>query len=156
MGKHSSHSLLPLFPGAVRFAKGRWWALCFAHEDERRSLLLSKNDHGWRYHCYVCGADGDALDVLMKRDEMTYRDALAFVGGDNGLGEPDRPLPPIFTRPQFKWLAICDSCGLEEVRVRDVDHLAELTDRRDDSWEIAPDGTGAIGPVCLRLRGLSV
>jgi len=148
MGKHSSHSLLPLFPEAKRFATGRWWALCFAHEDERKSLLLSQNDHGWRYHCYVCGADGDALDVLLKRERMTYGAALKALHSED-------PVAPRLYRDPYKWLAICDSCGLEEVRVRDVGHLVELCDKgNDDSWEIAPDGIGAIGPVCLRNGGM--
>lgn len=143
MGKHSSHALLPLFPGARRFAEGRWWATCFAHDDDRASLLLSKNDHGWRYHCYVCGADGDAVDVLMKRDGKTYGEALRAL-------QDNDPVPPRLYRDPYRWLAICDSCGVEEIKIRDVGHLVELRDRGDDSWEIAPDGVGCVGPVCLR------
>jgi len=96
----------------------------------------------------VCGADGDALDVLLKRERMTYGAALKALHSED-------PVAPRLYRDPYKWLAICDSCGLEEVRVRDVGHLVELCDKgNDDSWEIAPDGIGAIGPVCLRNGGM--
>jgi hypothetical protein len=145
VGKHSAHSLLPLFPEAKRFAKGRWWALCFAHEDTNKSLLLSKNDHGWRFHCYVCHVDGDAVDVLTRREELTYSQALKRL-------DTEEPVAPRLHVEKYKWLAICDVCKVESVKIKDMNHLVELT-MQCDRWEIASDGIACVGPVCLRTFG---
>ena len=50
-------------------------ALCHAHNDRRPSLHVYR-DHGY---CYVCNWRGDAIDYVMEREGIGFREALRKV-----------------------------------------------------------------------------
>ena len=140
-------ALPALFPDARRINDRLYVTHCPFHEDEHASLRLEfyKKRAKWRFKCFPCGATGDAIDILVKRDNMTFRQALDVLG----LKEP-----PAFDvwKPRFRWLMVCDACRNERVEVRDMAHLIELADEGrtlGGHWEIASDGIAAIGPQCL-------
>lgn len=49
-------------------------ALCPFHEEKTPSFLIHKGDS--HYHCFGCGAHGDAISFLMEYAKMTFVEAL--------------------------------------------------------------------------------
>lgn len=48
---------------------------CIFHNEDTPSCKLEGN----RFHCFGCGADGDAVDFIMKRDGVPFNQALAML-----------------------------------------------------------------------------
>jgi DNA primase len=49
-------------------------ALCPFHEEKTPSFVVQKGDT--HYHCFGCGAHGDAIAFLMSHVKMTFTDAV--------------------------------------------------------------------------------
>ncbi len=49
-------------------------AICPFHDEKTASLMIQKGDH--HYHCYGCGAHGDAIQFLMTHLRMSFVDAV--------------------------------------------------------------------------------
>ena len=49
-------------------------ACCFVHQEKTPSLNFNPKRN--RAHCYGCGANMDSIEILMKRDGMTFIDAV--------------------------------------------------------------------------------
>lgn len=133
-----------LVPDAKRVNDRLFKALCPLHEDTRPSLYIRNvKDRGWRWACHVCNEYGDAADLLIKRDGVSFPEALAALDGGEAL-----PAPPLERR--YWRLLVCDCCGDERVELRDLAHLVELAD--SGGWEVAADDAcAAVGPRCLAL-----
>jgi DNA primase len=69
--------------GAGRVFKGR----CPFHEDGGGPPSLYAYDHG--FHCFGCGAHGDAIDFVARTRSITTREAIAILASAAGLGVPD-------------------------------------------------------------------
>lgn len=54
--------------------------LCPFHAEKTPSLQVFSGRHKWRWHCHGCGADGDAIDWLMRTRSLTYKQAAATLG----------------------------------------------------------------------------
>ena len=50
-------------------------ALCPFHDDHHASLSFKKN----KYRCWSCGAHGDAIDLVMKRMNMDFKEATKWL-----------------------------------------------------------------------------
>ena len=55
--------------------------------DERTASLAVWPDH---YHCFGCGAHGDAIGYVMESMSMAFREAALFLGRRAGLSEPEK------------------------------------------------------------------
>ncbi|WP_191399169.1 CHC2 zinc finger domain-containing protein [Flavonifractor sp. An306] len=60
----------------------RGWALCPFHPDHKPSMSFK----GGRFRCWVCGASGDAVDLVRGLFGGTYWEALQRINMDFGLG----------------------------------------------------------------------
>lgn len=60
---------------AVGYPKQKVVIRCIFHNEDTPSCKLEGN----RFHCFGCGADGDAIDYIMKRDGVTFNQALAML-----------------------------------------------------------------------------
>lgn len=60
----------------------RGWALCPFHPDRHPSMSFKGN----RFRCWVCGASGDAVDLVRGLFGGTYWEALQRINMDFGLG----------------------------------------------------------------------
>ncbi|MGZ3732890.1 MAG: DNA primase [Parachlamydiaceae bacterium] len=49
-------------------------AICPFHDEKTPSLMIQKGDH--HYHCFGCGAHGDAIQFLMTHSKMSFLDAV--------------------------------------------------------------------------------
>jgi DNA primase len=67
-------------------------ALCPFHNEKTPSFTI--NDDKNFYHCFGCGAHGDAISFVMKYDRMSYPEAVEHLAREAGI-----PLP-VLTREE--------------------------------------------------------
>lgn len=61
-----------------RAANGRVWkAACPFHDDDGESFYV----HADGFHCFGCGAHGDAIDFVMRPESAPSEDAVAILAG---------------------------------------------------------------------------
>ena len=60
--------------------------LCPFHKEKTPSFTVNE-DKGF-YHCFGCGAHGDAIDFVMRSENLTFPEAVEQLAGQAGL-----PLP---------------------------------------------------------------
>ena len=64
---------------------GRQWKGCCPFHNEKTPSFYVYDDH---YHCFGCGAHGDALSFLMGTEGASFRDAVERLAGEAGLEVP--------------------------------------------------------------------
>jgi len=52
-------------------------AHCPFHDEKTPSFTVQRNDH--HYHCYGCGAHGDAISFLMQHQKMSFSQAVEYL-----------------------------------------------------------------------------
>jgi hypothetical protein len=80
-------------PGVVRDAGvelqnrgGRWVGLCPFHSEKTPSFQIYQGKTGkWHYHCFGCGAHGDAVDFLQRLHGLDFKGALNHLGINQGF-----------------------------------------------------------------------
>lgn len=50
-------------------------ALCPFHNDTHPSLSIAFKGNKWLWHCFGCGAKGTAIDFLMRKEGISFKDA---------------------------------------------------------------------------------
>lgn len=60
-----------------RRSSGRNWALCPFHQDTNPSLLCYPAGKG--YYCFVCNAHGDAIDLVRKTMNYSFKEAIEYL-----------------------------------------------------------------------------
>lgn len=53
---------------------------------------VQPNYNGGHYHCRVCGADGDVISYVMKRDSLTFTEACQALNGGADLPKRSGPV----------------------------------------------------------------
>jgi DNA primase len=64
-------------------------ALCPFHDERTPSFTVSPRKQF--YHCFGCGAHGDAIRFLMDYDHLSFRDAVEELAGRLGMSLPESP-----------------------------------------------------------------
>lgn len=72
---------------ALKRAGKSWAGLCPFHGERTPSFHVYE-DH---FHCFGCGARGDAIAWVMRRNGMSFPAAVESLAGELGLDLPDRP-----------------------------------------------------------------
>src|SRR6185295_15551370 len=57
----------------LKKAGASWKACCPFHDERTPSFVIGKGDS--HYHCFGCGAHGDAIQFLMQHLKMDFADA---------------------------------------------------------------------------------
>lgn len=93
---------------------GEWHGPCpFCGGQDR--FIVQPNYKGGRFYCRRCGASGDAIEYLRKRDGVGYREACERLGETpKEMSAPRsqqraRPAAPPLVSPESEWLALTDS-----------------------------------------------
>lgn len=84
-----SHFLLSEVIGrriAVRRHGREFQALCPFHSEKSPSFTIS--DEKGFYHCFGCGAHGDAIGFVMEFDKLRYPEAVERLAQDAGIAMP--------------------------------------------------------------------
>ena len=61
-------------------------ALCPFHDDHHASLSFSMRRNTFR--CFACGAHGGTIDLVMKRQNLGFKEACEWLGGNHALELP--------------------------------------------------------------------
>ena len=64
----------------LKKAGGEFEACCPFHTEDSPSFKVSPSKQF--YHCFGCGANGDAIKFLQEHQGMSFLDAVAALGGD--------------------------------------------------------------------------
>jgi len=75
---------------ALQRAGREWKAPCPFHAEKTPSFYI--NDQKAFFHCFGCGAHGDAVGFLMRHDGLSFPEAVEQLAGLAGMEMP-RPEP---------------------------------------------------------------
>lgn len=114
--------------------RGRQWTGCCPFHDERTPSFHVYDDH---FHCFGCGAHGDAIGFVMRAQGVGFRDAVDQLAAEAGLEVP-RETP---------------HAAAAAVRARDLHDVLEATVAVCRRRLLLPEGGPAL--AYLRGRGLS-
>jgi DNA primase len=92
--------------------------LCPFHGE--KSPSFSVNAPKQFYHCFGCGAHGDAIRFLMEHSGMSFRDAVSDLAQQVGMAVPDDPTDP--AEQQRALHARAHQATLSEVLERAAEH----------------------------------
>jgi DNA primase len=78
--------LAPLIGRRTRLERaGRQWRACCPFHNEKTPSLHIWDDH---YHCFGCGAHGDAISFVMQSEGASFMEAVERLAGEAGLEVP--------------------------------------------------------------------
>ncbi len=92
--------------------------LCPFHGEKSPSFSVSAAKQF--YHCFGCGAHGDAIRFLMEHSGMSFRDAVADLAQQVGMAVPEGPIDP--AEQQRALQARAHQATLSEVLERAAEH----------------------------------
>ena len=118
----------------LRRAGREYVGLCPFHNE--RSPSFSVVEEKGFYHCFGCGAHGDAIRFKMQHDGMTFPDAMAALEGDAGLAQA--------------------SAAVQREAKRDRGSSKYVDGRAAAAavWQSAGPARGTIAEAWLRSRGI--
>jgi hypothetical protein len=63
-----------MYMGDLKKSGGRLWGICPFHEEDTSSFFIDEEN---RWHCFgACSTGGDAIDFIMKRDNVDFIQAV--------------------------------------------------------------------------------
>jgi DNA primase len=71
----------------LRKAGANWKGLCPFHAEKTPSFMV--NPAKGIYHCFGCGAGGDAFGFLMRQDKLTFPEAVRALARSAGVALPE-------------------------------------------------------------------
>ena len=133
--------------------------LCPFHDDKVPSANVNVNTTAW--FCHACGAKGSVLDLVMKRDNIEYKEALAIVGEAAGMPPPtlDRKgngqAGPAVPSAKAAGVKLTEEMvkGWHEAALRNADLMRWFTEHRGytvetvDKYQLGWDGTRVTIPI---------
>ena len=110
---------------------GRQWKGCCPFHGEKTPSLYVYDDH---FHCFGCGAHGDAISFVMQSEGAGFMEAVERLAGEAGLDVP-KPVPDAAERRRLDLHGVLEAaCATYQRRL------------------FAPEGRAALG--YLQERGL--
>src|SRR5574339_789147 len=70
----------------TRKGRGEATGLCPFHNEKTPSFTVSE-DKGF-FHCFGCGAHGDAIGFVMRADNLDFIEAIERLAGEAGIAVP--------------------------------------------------------------------
>lgn len=68
---------------SLRKVGQNWVGLCPFHSEKTPSFTVSSSKH--LFHCFGCGAGGDAIGFVMKMDGLSFPEAVRWLGEKAGI-----------------------------------------------------------------------
>lgn len=113
---------------------GRHWRACCPFHEEKTPSFYVYDDH---FHCYGCGAHGDAISFVMQSQGASFAEAVAGLAAEAGLELP-KPSPAAIEA---------------DTRQRDLFTILAAAEAGFQRRLWLPEGQAAL--AYLRARGLS-
>jgi len=107
-------------------------AVCPWHDDHKPSLTVYRNAS---HHCFACGANGDALDLIQQLDGCDLRAARERLEEIVGVSAPKMPVGPGELKAIYRYVDEQDELLFEVLRYERPDGKKEFRQRRP-----GPDG----------------
>ncbi|MGX9963253.1 DNA primase [Roseomonas sp. F4] len=128
-------ALAPLIQRKTRLTKsGRNWKGCCPFHGEKTPSFYVYDDH---FHCFGCGAHGDAISFVMQAEGLGFPEAVERLAGEAGLQIPQ-------ATPE---------AAARERRARDLYGVLEAVEAAFRRRLNLPEGAEAL--AYLKRRGLS-
>src|SRR5690348_17685881 len=74
-------------PSVKLIRAGREWKACCPFHNEKTPSFTVNDDKGF-YHCFGCGAHGNAIDFVMNTEGLVFAEAVERLAGEAGLQLP--------------------------------------------------------------------
>ena len=58
---------------------------CLWHDDKKPSLVLYNKESDKHCHCYACGAHHSVIDLVMKLEDWTFKEACQWLSNEFGI-----------------------------------------------------------------------
>ncbi|MFH5924861.1 DNA primase [Roseomonas xinghualingensis] len=127
--------LPPLIGRKVKLTRnGRQWKGCCPFHNEKTPSFYVYDDH---YHCFGCGAHGDAIGFTMQTEGLPFRDAVERLAGEAGLEVPQESPRQV----------------AREARARDLHDVLQVAAEAMHRRLFSPEGRQALD--YLKNRGLT-
>ncbi len=98
----------------VKLARsGRHWKGCCPFHNEKSASFYVYEDG---YHCFGCGAHGDAMGFVMQSQGMGFMEAVSLLAGEAGLEVPKSS--PAAAEAERKRSSTSVGCSCPRVRER--------------------------------------
>lgn len=129
---------------ALQRAGREFKAPCPFHTETSPSFYV--NDQKAMWHCFGCGAHGDAVGWMMRYHNMEFRDAVELLAQEAGMmpakeGQASRPKRAAVERPT--------QAKLDEDAAREVERARQI-------WQQATPAGGTVVEAWLAARGIRV
>lgn len=92
--------LLQMVSQDVRLARvgNRHRGRCPFHEEKTPSFYLIPDKDRMRFHCFGCGAHGDAIDWVRLTRNVSFKEAVVIMGQER----PARPTPEMLHKRRLR------------------------------------------------------
>src|ERR1700761_8802049 len=103
----------------VRLARsGKMWKGCCPFHGEKSPSFYVYDDH---YHCFGCGAHGDAISFVMQSQGLSFMEAVGQLAAEAGLEVPRETPDQEASRRRFADIsAVLDAAEAEYRRRLDL------------------------------------
>jgi len=88
----------------LRRAGANWKALCPFHAEKTPSFMV--NPKKGIFHCFGCGAGGDAFGFLMRQDRLSFPEAVRALAKTTGVALPDERRPEVDSQRELLYRAL--------------------------------------------------
>jgi DNA primase len=78
-----------------------WKALCPFHSEKSPSFTVFFKNGSWGFHCFGCEASGDVFEWIMRRQGLSFPQALVSVANYAGISV-DEPARRIYQPPEVR------------------------------------------------------
>jgi hypothetical protein len=139
--------IVALIDGYVPLVKrgAEYEACCPFHSEETPSFKVSPSKQ--IYHCFGCGANGDAIKFLQEHQGLSFLDAVKQLGGDLPASQVARPVLPAPVKARSPWLPVLPAPA--DAPPFPVAHV--MRGRPEKTW-IYHDAAGACLGVVMRFK----
>ena len=126
----------------VKRRGSRWWMCCPLHGERTASLMI---DECGRWHCFGCGANGDAADLYAALYNVSLGEALRVVRGKDWHPKPRLPTVYDLKRVIDTWKAgLWEEACVKKYTARATIRKLESTQPDSEAfWQAVADDTVA-------------
>ena len=84
-----------------KVGENEWKALCCFHGEKSPSLTVFFKNGQWGFHCFGCEAGGDIFEWIMRRQGLSFPQALVLAANYAGISV-DEPARRIYQPPEVR------------------------------------------------------
>jgi DNA primase catalytic core len=139
--------------GGVKLVRRRareFAGLCPFHREKTPSFYVVEDKRF--FHCFGCGAHGDAIAFVMRAEGLDFRAAVTKLADEAGLAVPASPLAPTActSKPNHEQSSVLNGARRRPRQESDAEAIAAA----QRIWDAGADAHGTDVEIYLASRGL--